>query len=67
MIGITGNVTSYAWNFAGGCDPAGSTDASPRVRFVTSPGTYYGSVVIGNSFEVLEVPFTYVVDPAPST
>lgn len=61
----SGNVTSYAWDFGGACSPNGSNLIHPNVTFTQNPGTYDGRVLISNSYEVFEFPFTITVVAGP--
>jgi PKD repeat protein len=59
----SGNVTTWAWDFGGAGNPGGSTQQSPNVTITDTPGSYEGSVVVGNNFETQTFPFTITVVP----
>ena len=61
----SGNVTSYAWDFGGACNPNGSNLTHPNVAFTPIAGVYNARVIITNSFEAYEYPFTITVLPGP--
>lgn len=65
VVGITGNVTTYAWDFGGAAVSGNSNTANPSMSITGTPGAYQARVIIGNNFEAFEFPFTIVVLPAP--
>lgn len=64
----SGNATTFAWDFGGACSPNGSNEANPTVSFNSdSGGVYTCRLIVSNSFEVTEFPFTLQVIPAPAS
>jgi hypothetical protein len=55
-----GPIRTYSWNFGGGFEPNTSTSVYP-IGHTHTPGTFTGSVTIGNPAGNVTVPFTYTV------
>jgi hypothetical protein len=66
----SGVASAYQWDFGGACEPNGSTQASPVVKFVdngTGNTTLYNcSVVASNAYEANQFLFTLAVQPNPN-
>ena len=66
----SGNVPEdgWIWDFGGACDPNGSNEANPTVRFVDIPFAdgetsrqFQARLIVSNAFEVTTFPFTITV------
>lgn len=63
----SGNVSEYAWDFGGACNPSGSDEAHPQVTFNdNASGAYNCRVIVSNAYELYEFPFVIVVTPKPA-
>lgn len=58
----TGSALTYAWNFGGGATPNEVTTPVANVTF-GDPGSYEGSLTIGNGCGSDSATFTYTVEP----
>lgn len=71
----SGKVTEYIWDFGGACDPNGSNEANPTVRFVElnfdpedptdTTRQFDARLIVSNPYEVTTFPFTITVLRGP--
>jgi hypothetical protein len=63
----SGVASTYAWDFGGACEPNGSNQASPTVKFNDLTGSsdtiFPGSLIVSNNYEATEFLFNIVVAP----
>jgi PKD repeat protein len=66
----SGVASAYQWDFGGACDPNGSTQANPVVKFVDNGSgnttLYNCSLVASNAFEANQYMFTIAIQPKPA-
>ena len=63
----------WVWDFGGACDPNGSNEANPTVRFVDlefadgeTSRQFQARLIVSNDFEVTTFPFTITVQRGPN-